>query len=135
MALGILQCRGSAIMMVHLGIKPQPNKIETLMTQRRRNRKNFAPLGQVLDKVVHQYRPQADHALIQVWDVWQAAVGDIIADNAQPAAFKRDILLIHVSSSTWLHHLRFMEKELIAKINHSLGAKRVRALTFKIGPC
>lgn len=105
------------------------------MTKRRLNRKNFAPLGQVLDKVVHQYRPQTDHALIQVWDVWQRAVGDIIAENAQPAAFKRDILLIHVSSSTWLHHLRFMEKELLMKINQSLGAERVRALKFKIGPC
>ena len=104
------------------------------MSRRRVNRKTFAPLGQVLDKVVHQYRPQMDQALIQVWDVWHAAVGNIVAENAQPAAFKKDILLVHVSNSTWLHHLRFMEKELIKKINQSLGSVRVRRLKFKIGP-
>lgn len=103
--------------------------------KRRRNRKNFAPIGEVLDKVVHQYRPQMDQALIQVWDVWHAAVGDIIAENAQPAAFKKDILLVHVSNSTWLHHLRFLENELLSKINQSLGAERVRSIKFKIGPC
>jgi predicted nucleic acid-binding Zn ribbon protein len=105
------------------------------MADRRVNRKNFAPLGQVIDKVVHQYRPQMDQTLIKVWDVWHAAVGDIVAENAQPAAFKRDILLVHVSNSTWLHHLRFMEKELIDNINRSLGETQVRTLKFKIGPC
>jgi predicted nucleic acid-binding Zn ribbon protein len=105
------------------------------MTDRRYNRQKFTPLGQVIDKVVHQYRPQMDQSLIQVWDIWQSAVGDIVAENAQPAAFKKDILLVHVSNSTWLHHLRFMEKELILKINQALGGTRVRMLKFKIGPC
>lgn len=102
---------------------------------KRVNRKNFASLGQVLDRVVHQYRPQLDPALVQVWDVWNAAVGEIVSENAQPAAFKKDILLVHVSNSTWLHHLRFMEKEIVQNINQALGAKRVRTLKFKIGPC
>jgi predicted nucleic acid-binding Zn ribbon protein len=105
------------------------------MAEHRVNQKKFTPLGQVLDRVVQQYRPQSDQALARVWDVWHAAVGDIIAENAQPAAFKKDILLVHVSSSAWLHHLHFMEKELIAKINQALGESRVRLLKFKIGPC
>ena len=102
---------------------------------KRVNQKNFISIGQVIDKVVHQYRPQMDESMIQVWDVWQSAVGDIVAENAQPAAFKKDLLLVHVSNSTWLHHLRFMEKELIQKINQALGCQRVRALKLKIGPC
>lgn len=103
--------------------------------KQRTNRKNFVPIGQVINKVVHQYRPQMDEALIKVWDIWPSAVGDIVAENAQPAAYKQDILLVYVSSSTWLHHLRFMEKEIVNKINQALGSERVRALKFKVGPC
>jgi hypothetical protein len=43
-------------------------------------------------------------------------------------------LLVHVSNSTWLYHLRYMEKELIDRLNRSARGIRVNALKFKIGP-
>jgi predicted nucleic acid-binding Zn ribbon protein len=104
------------------------------MTQRRCNSKHFTDLGAVLDKVLHQYRPKADQALLKVWDIWENAVGSAAAANARPAAFKGSILLVHVSNSSWLHHLRFMEKELIVKINQALGAENVNTIRLKIGP-
>jgi predicted nucleic acid-binding Zn ribbon protein len=104
------------------------------MTQRRFNSKHFTDLGAVLDKVLHQYRPKSDQALLKVWDIWEDAVGSAMAANARPAAFKGSILLVHVSNSSWLHHLRFMEKELIAKINQALGTENVNTIRLKIGP-
>ena len=70
---------------------------------------------------------------MEVWEVWQEAVGKPIADNAGPVAFKGDLLLVNVSSSTWLHHMRFLEKEIVAKINSAVGNDRVRAIMFKVG--
>ena len=104
------------------------------MTEKRFNSKHFANLGSVLDKVLNQYRPKSDQALCKVWDIWEGAVGPGIAANARPAAFKGDILLVHVSNSSWLLHLRFMEKELVAKVNQSLGAERIKTIQLKIGP-
>jgi len=104
------------------------------MAEKRFNSRHFTNLGSVLDKVLNQYRPKSDQALCKVWDIWEAAVGPGIAANARPAAFKGDILLLHVSNSSWLHHLRFLENELVAKVNQSLGAERIKTIQLKIGP-
>ncbi len=104
------------------------------MAEKRFNSRQFTNLGSVLDKVLNQYRPKSDQALCKVWDIWEAAVGPAIAANARPAAFKGDILLLHVSNSSWLHHLRFLENELVARINQSLGAERIKTIQLKIGP-
>jgi predicted nucleic acid-binding Zn ribbon protein len=104
------------------------------MTQRRLNSKHFTNIGTVIDKVLHQYRPRTDQALLKVWDIWEAAVGSGVAAHARPAAFRGSVLLVHVSNSSWLHHLRFLEKDLIAKVNLALGAESVNAIQLKIGP-
>lgn len=102
--------------------------------KKRRTNSSFSNLGEVLGKVLHQYRPMADQSLLRVWELWEGAVGDGIAANASPAAFKGDILLVHVSNSTWLHHLRFLEAELISNLNHALGAEQIKKIQLKIGP-
>lgn len=104
------------------------------MAEKRFNSRHFTNLGSVLDKVLNQYRPKSDQALCKIWDIWETAVGPGIAANARPAAFKGDILLLHVSNSSWLHHLRFLENELVAKVNQSLGAERIKTIQLKIGP-
>jgi predicted nucleic acid-binding Zn ribbon protein len=103
------------------------------MTQKRPNRNAFVSLGTVIENVLSQHRQSNDRALLEVWDVWAQAVGPAIAANARPAAFKGDLLLVHVRSSSWLHHMHFMEKEMIAKINAILGDHRVREIKLKIG--
>ncbi|MBT8341342.1 MAG: DUF721 domain-containing protein [Desulfatitalea sp.] len=101
--------------------------------QKRRNNKQFTHIGQVVEKVLREYRPQGDSELIRVWEVWESTVGKAIATNAQPKAFKGDVLLVQVASSTWLHHIRFLEKEMVTKINAALGGNSVRAFKFKVG--
>ena len=105
-----------------------------IVSKKRTSCSTFVPIGSVLNTVIGQYRPMADTALIRVWDIWEEAVGSDVAGYARPAAFKDCILLVHVSNSTWLHHLRFMEKELLANINGALGGVYVKTLQFKIGP-
>ncbi|KKK55968.1 hypothetical protein LCGC14_3069230, partial [marine sediment metagenome] len=38
-----------------------------------------------------------------------------------------------VNSSTWIQQLRFLKKDLIAKINDALGKEMVSEIKFKIG--
>jgi predicted nucleic acid-binding Zn ribbon protein len=61
-------------------------------------------------------------------------VGPPIADNAQPFAVKGSLLLVHVSSSVWMHQLRFLKTELLEKLNQGLGNQRIADIKFKIGP-
>ena len=106
----------------------------TKTMKKRRTNKNFSAVGQVLGKVLQQYRPMTDQSLIRVWDLWEETVGASVSENACPAAFKADILLVNVSNSTWLHHLRFLENDLIDKLNMVLGRKQIKHIRFKIGP-
>lgn len=101
---------------------------------KRRNVKNFTDLGTVIQNILPRYRSTASPALLAVWEIWDQAVGPDIAENARPAAFKGDLLLIHVASSAWLHHLRLQQTDILEKVNHAIGKASVRELKFKIGP-
>ena len=99
--------------------------------ERKKRKIKFVHIGSILEDVLKNYRRELDVELGRVWD---EIVGDVIAQNAKPAAFKGRVLLVHVTSSTWIHQLQFLKKEMIAKLNHALGKKLIEDLNFKIGP-
>ena len=84
--------------------------------------------------MLKKYRRESDTELVQVWQIWDDIVGDVIAQNAKPAAFKGPILLVHVASSTWIHQLQFLKREMIEQLNDALGKPLIEDLKFKIGP-
>ncbi len=92
------------------------------------------PIGSILPDVIRTCRREKDTAMTAVWDVWNHTVGATLAENAQPAAFKGRLLLVHVSSSVWVHQLQFMKAELIEKINAACGKDLIGDMSFKIGP-
>jgi predicted nucleic acid-binding Zn ribbon protein len=91
-------------------------------------------IGSIIDDILKTYRRESDGELIQVWHVWDSIVGDVISKNAKPAAFKGRILLVYVTSSTWVHQLQFLKEEMIDKLNEGLGKSLIDDLKFKIGP-
>ncbi len=95
---------------------------------------SIAHIGDVLAGVLKTCRSDFDGDLSQVWHLWDDAVGDLIAKNARPEAFKGRLLLVRVNSSPWMHHLQFLRKDIIRKINTALGKDLVQEIKFKIGP-
>ena len=104
------------------------------MASEKKKTGSIESLGSVINKLLKSGIRQQDAPLLQVWDLWERAVGEIIAENARPAAFKGNILLVHVNSSPWLHQLRFLKKDIITRINRELGQDLVDEIKFKIGP-
>ena len=102
--------------------------------KRKKQKAKFEHIGSILVDVLKTYRRESDGELIRVWQVWDGIVGDVISQNARPAAFKGKILLVHVTNSTWIHQLQFLKKEMIAKLNDTLGNALIDDLKFKIGP-
>jgi predicted nucleic acid-binding Zn ribbon protein len=101
---------------------------------RKKNQAGFVHIGRLVNDVLKNYRRESDSELIQVWQIWEGAVGDIIAQNAKPAAFKGSVLLVHATSSAWIHQLQFLKKDMIGKLNRALGKPLIEDLKFKIGP-
>ena len=104
------------------------------MAEKREKLKQAVALGEVINTLLATRMQGKDAGLLRVWQHWDAAVGNVIADNARPAAVKGNLLLVHVSSSPWLHQLQFLKKDIIEKVNTALGDEVVADIKFKIGP-
>jgi predicted nucleic acid-binding Zn ribbon protein len=104
------------------------------MKDRRKNRNGFVHISSVINKVFQTHRKDSDAELIQVWNLWDSIVGAAVAQNARPAVFKGKLLLVHVSSSSWIQQLQFLKKDIINKLNHALNKELVEEMKFKIGP-
>ena len=90
-------------------------------------------LRTLLPSVLQGLRRDVDGDLLQVWEVWRSAVGDGIAENARPAAFKGDILIVNVANSVWHHHLQFLKSDMLRQLNQALGGEYIRDIKIKIG--
>ena len=66
---------------------------------KRKNVEKFEHIGNIIGNVLKTCRNDFDENLAQVWGLWDRAVGDSIAKNARPAAFKGNLLLVNVLSS------------------------------------
>ena len=94
---------------------------------------NLVHISDVLNSALGKYRPAKDIHMTRIWDIWDDAVGKPVAMNAKPDSFRNGILNVNVSSSSWIHQLKFLEKEMVLNINKHLGKKTVTQLRFKIG--
>ncbi len=95
---------------------------------------DLSHIGGILPGLLKTCRRQPEGALTQIWDLWESIVGEMLAENARPAAIKGRLILVHVESPAWVHHLQFLKPGLIKKINDALGKPLVDDIRFKVGP-
>lgn len=100
----------------------------------RKPNKELSHIRSVLGGAISSCGGKSDKGLGLIWNKWDEAVGKTIADNARPAAFNGNILIVHAESSVWIQQLQFLKKELTAKINSAIGECVVKEIKFKIGP-
>lgn len=67
----------------------------------------------------------------RVFAVWDEAVGDVIAKNAQPQFFKKGILLIGTTNSVWAQELSLMSQQLIKTLNERLGKDLIKEIKLR----
>jgi hypothetical protein len=104
------------------------------MNKKRPSNGSFTPIGPILETILDRYREKSGGGILHLIQSWEKVVGAPIADNAKPFAVKGTLLLVHVSSSVWMHQLRFLKTDLLDKLNQELGGKRIEDIKFKIGP-
>ena len=97
------------------------------------NKKNLIHISDILTAALNKYRPAQDTHMTRIWEVWDRSVGRPIAMNAKPDVFKDGTLSVNVSSSAWIHQLKFLEKEMMANLNREMDAQVITRIRFKIG--
>ena len=98
-----------------------------------RSNKEFVHISGILAGLLEKYRNEPGGELARICQLWGTIVGEAIAENARPAALKGSLLLVYVTSSTWLHHLQFLKQDIITKINAAAEKPLVEEIKFKIG--
>ena len=90
-------------------------------------------ISDIINRLLENIRPNSDTGMTKIWELWQTSVGEAIAKEAKPGAFKDGILIVHVSSSVWMQQLNFLKRDIITKLNVVLKCEMVREIKFKIG--
>jgi predicted nucleic acid-binding Zn ribbon protein len=112
---------------------PTTHKKQDMPVTRKDNDHKLIHIRDILTTALRKYRPVKDTDMTRIWDIWETAVGQVIALNAKPHAFKDGVLIVHVSSSSWIHQLKFLEKQVTANLNTQLDQPLVRQIRFQIG--
>lgn len=64
--------------------------------------------------------------------IWKEVVGDIISNISYPYLLKDNTLEVLVKNTTWLNQLRLMKKDIINKLNGTLGSNVIEEIEFKL---
>ena len=91
-------------------------------------------IGTFLHKVLFSCREEVQNGILDLWEKWETIVGETIAGDTRPAAFKEKTLIVHVSDSVWIQQLQYLEKDIIQSINNFFDKEMVSDIKFKIGP-
>ncbi len=70
---------------------------------------------------------------LEIWQIWDKAVGEAIARRTKPLRFIGGQLTVVVSGGSWMQQLSFMKIELMQRINAQLGDERIKEIILKAG--
>ncbi len=103
------------------------------MSDRHTKPSECEPLANIVGKVLDNCQGGEGQNARVAWKHWDRVVGETVARNAQPSAFKQRLLVVQVSSSVWMQELHFKKKDLISRLNQAAGAQVVENIQFRIG--
>ncbi len=63
-------------------------------------------------------------------NIWNEIVGDKVAKNTEPDRVEHGVIIVKVSSPTWRQELYFQKKEIVKKINTTIGKNVIRDIRF-----
>jgi len=87
----------------------------------------------VVKGALHRLNLDAKMQGYAAWAVWDKAVGDTIAQQAQPAFMRGGVLFVKCASSAWMQQLQFMKGKLCEQLNRLLGKEVIKDIRFQMG--
>ena len=84
------------------------------------------PVALAVSRVREQLEPATPLAAIQ--RAWPAAVGEVVAREAQPVAERAGVVTVSCRSAVWAQELDLLAPDLMERLNQAVGGGAVRAL-------
>jgi predicted nucleic acid-binding Zn ribbon protein len=95
------------------------------------------PLSASLDAVVRGLRGPAGpsaKAVAGVFAGWEDAVGPQVAAHARPLVLDGGRLVVEVDEPGWATQLRYLERDLIARLAPHVGGTPIDAIEVRVAP-
>ena len=87
-------------------------------------------LKTAIDSMLKRFGIDSAIAQNRALNIWNEIVGDTVAKNTQPDRVEHGVIIVKVSSPTWRQELYFQKKEIIQKINNTIGKNVIRDIRF-----
>ena len=91
-------------------------------------------MGQSLDQVMRGLGAPEASGVHLVFDRWAEVVGEALAARTRPLRMDGGRLLLAVDEPAIATHVKFLQPELLARLEELLGPGRVTALDLRVGP-
>lgn len=92
------------------------------------------PIGRALDAVMRGLGAPEASGVHLVFDRWAEVVGDGLAARTRPLKIDGGRLVLEVDEPAIATHVRFLQAELLARLEQLLGPGRVTGLDLRVGP-
>lgn len=92
------------------------------------------PIGRALDAVMRGLGAPEASGVHLVFDRWAEVVGDGLAARTRPVKIDGGRLVLEVDEPAIATHVRFLQAELLARLDQLLGPGRVTGLDLRVGP-
>lgn len=92
------------------------------------------PLSSALSDVVRSLGGPAtsSRSLRTVFGDWEQVVGSQVAAHARPISLDDGLLVVMVDQPGWATQLRFLEADLLARLNEAAGATVVTSVQVRV---
>jgi len=87
-----------------------------------------------LDRVVRRLGGPSAEVTTGIFSRWKELVGEAVAANSRPVAMRETTLVVAVSDPAWATQLRFLESDLVARLQAELGVDAIESIEVKVRP-
>ena len=91
-------------------------------------------LGVALDAVMRGLGAPEASGVHLVFDRWEEVVGEALAAHTRPLKIDGKRLVLAVDEPAIATHVKFLQAELLARLEELLGPDRVTAIDLRVGP-
>jgi len=95
--------------------------------------KHYTHISEVIDTLFATSALPINLQDIEIWKVWDRAVGRKIAKHARPSSIKKGVLLVKVTDSVWMQELKFMADMIRDRVNKRLKREAIHKIRFRVG--
>jgi predicted nucleic acid-binding Zn ribbon protein len=94
-------------------------------------RRSPRPASGALRAALRQATPRTPLAAAQA--IWAEAVGEHVAEVAQPVSERGGALVVHCADPVWAQELELMQGQLLERLRAELGEAAPESLRFRVG--